>query len=82
LHTTEKGGSYSHPALGEISNRGHQINLRTVEVNSPSLLAGGKLLSIRDMLRPPLLLEAAGALVIEETPQGADTIGAASHGVV
>jgi HK97 family phage major capsid protein len=75
LHTTEKGGSYSHPALGGISNRGHQINLKTVEVNSPSLLAGGQLLSIRDMLRPPLLLQAAGALVIEETPKGADTIG-------
>jgi len=75
LQTIEQGGSYRHPALGEISSRGHQINLRTVEVNSGSLLAGGKLLSIRDMFRPPLLLQAAGALVIEETPQGADTIG-------
>jgi HK97 family phage major capsid protein len=75
LHTTEKGGSYRHHALGVISSRGHQINLKTVEVNSPSLLAGGKLLSIRDMLRPPLLLQAAGALVLEDLQNGADTIG-------
>jgi HK97 family phage major capsid protein len=78
LHTTEKGGSYSHPALGEISNRGHQINLKTVEVNSPSLLAGGRLISIRDMLRPPLLLQAAGALVLEDLENGTDTIGSLS----
>jgi sigma-B regulation protein RsbU (phosphoserine phosphatase) len=43
--------------MGPINSRGHQINLRTVEVNSPSLLAGGRLISIRDMLRPPLLLQ-------------------------
>ncbi len=79
LQTVEQGGSYSHPALGEISSRGHQINLRTVEVNSGSLLAGGRLLSIRDMLRPPLLLQAAGALVIEETPKGTDTIASLSN---
>jgi hypothetical protein len=79
LQTIEQGGSYSHPALGEISSRGHQINLRTVGVNSGSLLAGGRLLSIRDMLRPPLLLEAAGTLVIEETPKGADTIASLSN---
>jgi HK97 family phage major capsid protein len=75
LHSTEKGASYTHPALGRINNRGHQISLRTVEVNSPSLLAGGRLISIRDMLRPPLLLQAAGALVLEDLENGTDTIG-------
>jgi HK97 family phage major capsid protein len=75
LHSTEKGASYAHPDLGPISSRGHQISLRTVEVNSPSLLAGGRLISIRDMLRPPLLLQAAGALVLEDLQNGTDTIG-------
>jgi hypothetical protein len=75
LHTTEKGGTYTHPALGEISSRGHQISLRTTEVNSGSLLAGGRLLSIRDMLCLPLLLQAAGALVLEDLENGTDTIG-------
>jgi HK97 family phage major capsid protein len=75
LHSTEKGASYTHPTLGRINSRGHQINLRTVEVNSPSLLAGGRLISIAAMLRPPLLLEAAGALVLEDLENGTDTIG-------
>jgi len=74
LQITEQGGSYAHPALGAISSRGHQLNIRTAEVNSPSLLPGGQLLSIRDMLRPPLLLQAAGSLVLEEVANGADTI--------
>lgn len=78
LQTTEQGGSYDHPALGAINYRGHQINLKTAEVNSPSLLPGGRLLSIRDMLRPPLLLQAAGALVLEEVANGADTIASLS----
>jgi len=38
-------------------------------------MAGGRLLSIRDMLRPPLLLQAAGALVLEDLENGTDTIG-------
>jgi HK97 family phage major capsid protein len=75
LHSTEKGASYAHPDLGAISSRGHQINIRTAEVNSGALLAGGRLISIRDMLRPPLLLQAAGALVLEDLQNGADTIG-------
>jgi HK97 family phage major capsid protein len=75
LQTIEKGGSYDHPTLGHISYRGHGINLKTVEVDSPSLLPGGRLISIRDMLRPPLLLQAAGALVIEDLENGSDTIG-------
>ncbi len=75
LHSTEKGASYTHPTLGPISSRGHQINLRTAEVNSGALLPGGRLISIRDMLRPPLLLQAAGALVLEDLENGTDTIG-------
>ena len=75
LQTIEKGGSYDHPTLGHISYRGHGINVKTVEVDSPSLLPGGRLISIRDMLRPPLLLQAAGALVIEDLENGSDTIG-------
>ena len=75
MQTLEKGGSYDHPTLGHISYRGHGINLKTVEVDSPSLLPGGRLISIHDMLRPPLLLQAAGALVIEELENGSDTIG-------
>ena len=75
MQTIEKGGSYDHPTLGHISYRGHGINLKTVEVDSPSLLPGGRLISIHDMLRPPLLLQAAGGLVIEELDSGSDTIG-------
>ena len=75
MQTLEKGGSYDHPTLGHISYRGHGINVKTVEVDSPSLLPGGRLISIHDMLRPPLLLQAAGALVIEELENGSDTIG-------
>ena len=75
MQTLEKGGSYDHPSLGHISYRGHGINLKTVEVDSPSLLPGGRLISIHDMLRPPLLLQAAGALVIEDLENGSDTIG-------
>ena len=75
MQTLEKGGSYDHPTLGHISYRGHGINVKTVEVDSPSLLPGGRLISIHDVLRPPLLLQAAGALVIEELDSGSDTIG-------
>ena len=75
MQTLEKGGSYDHPTLGHISYRGHGINVKTVEVDSPSLLPGGRLISIHDMLRPPLLLQAAGGLVIEELENGSDTIG-------
>lgn len=79
MQTLEKGGSYDHPTLGHISYRGHGINLKTAEVDSPSLLPGGRLISIRDMLRPPLLLQAAGALVLEDLASGSDTIGSLNN---
>lgn len=74
LESLEQGNSYAHPAIGAISSRGHQINLRTVEVDSPSLVPGGRLIAIRDMLRPPLILQAAGAQVIEGLSSESDTI--------
>lgn len=79
LQTLEKGGSYDHPTLGHISYWGHGINLKTAEVDSPSLLPGGRLISIRDMLRPPLLLQAAGALVLEDLASESDTIGSLNN---
>jgi hypothetical protein len=46
------------------------------QTDSGALLAGGRILSIADCLRPPLVLQAAGAQVVEDVARFDDSVAA------
>lgn len=75
LSAALRNDAYSHPALRSGGSYGQQINLRAV-TDSGSLFAGSRILSIADCLRPPLILQAAGAEVVEDASRYVDSVAA------
>jgi HK97 family phage major capsid protein len=68
------GESYDHPALKSGGSYGQRVQLP--QTDSGSLFAGGRILSIADALRPPLILQAAGAQVVEDVSRYTDSVAA------
>jgi HK97 family phage major capsid protein len=68
------GESYDHPALRSGGSYGQRVQLP--QTDSGSLFAGGRILSIADALRPPLILQAAGAQVLEDVSRYTDSVAA------
>lgn len=72
LNAEINGDFYDHPAFGSGGTYGRSIQLP--QTDSGSLFAGGRILSIADALRPPLLLQAAGAQVVEDVSRYTDSV--------
>jgi HK97 family phage major capsid protein len=74
LSAALRGDDYSHPAMRSGGNYATRVQLP--QTDSPSLFAGGRILSIADALRPPLILQAAGAEVVEDVARFDDSVAA------
>lgn len=74
LNAEMRGETYSHPAFQRLGTYGRSIELP--QTDAGSLLAGGRILSIADCLRPPLILQAAGAQVVEDVSRYVDSVAA------
>lgn len=72
------GSDYRHPALGSAGRFGRIIEIKAAGANRTApeyLMPGNKNILIADVLRPPLMLEAAGAVVIDEVDPSYTTLG-------
>lgn len=74
LSAALRGDSYNHPALRSGGNYATRVQLP--QTDSGALFAGGRILSIADALRPPLILQAAGAQVVEDVARFDDSVAA------
>lgn len=72
---------YEHPAFAGGGAFGRVLAPRAEVTDSPVLLHGGKFIGIYDALRPPLVLAAAGADVIEGAPSDLTEIGRITAGI-
>jgi HK97 family phage major capsid protein len=74
LSAALRGDDYSHPALR--SGGSYATRVQLPQTDSPSLFAGGRILSIADALRPRAVLQAAGAQVVEDVARFDDSVAA------
>lgn len=76
----ERGEDYVPEGL-QMGARGWTVPVRAEVTDSPAMVTSGQFLTIAEALRPPLVLAAAGAQVLDGIPRGVNMIGVIGDGI-